>query len=161
MPGASRYNTFISMKIAFANTWMDICHRIPGMDVDEVTGALALATSRIISSKYLAGGTGDGGGCHPRDNIALSWLGREVDLSYDLFESLMVARERQTQWLVKLMEAHDPCGEPRMLKIILGKSFKPNSNIPAGSPAVLLKNILQERAMMSRCTILTWIRACP
>ena len=145
MPGASRYNTFISMKIAFANTWMDICHRIPGMDVDEVTGALALATSRIISSKYLAGGTGDGGGCHPRDNIALSWLGREVDLSYDLFESLMVARERQTQWLVKLMEAHDPCGEPRMLKIILGKSFKPNSNIPAGSPAVLLKNILQER----------------
>ena len=139
------YNTFISMKIAFANTWMEICHRIPGMDVDQVTGALALANNRIISSKYLSGGMGDGGGCHPRDNIALSWLAREFGLSYDLFESVMIARERQTQWLAELMEAYDPSGEPRMLKVILGKSFKPNSNITVGSPAVLLKNILQER----------------
>jgi UDPglucose 6-dehydrogenase len=139
------YNTFIGMKIAFANTWMEICHRIPGMDVDQVTGALALATNRIISSRYLSGGMGDGGSCHPRDNIALSWLARELGLSYDLFETLMIAREHQTQWLAELMEAYDPRGEPRLLKVILGKSFKLNSNITVGSPAVLLKNILQER----------------
>ena len=36
---------------------------------------------------------GDGGGCHPRDNIALSWLARELDLSYDWFESVMIGRE--------------------------------------------------------------------
>jgi UDPglucose 6-dehydrogenase len=62
------YNTYISMT----NTWMEICHKIPGTDVDEVTGALALATRRIMSPMYLKGGMGDGGGCHPRDNIALS-----------------------------------------------------------------------------------------
>jgi UDPglucose 6-dehydrogenase len=32
-----------------------------------------------------------------------------------------------------------------MLKVILGKSFKPDTNITVGSPAVLLKNLLQER----------------
>ena len=90
------YNTYISMKIAYANTWMEICHKIPGTDVDQVTGALELATTRIMSPKYLTGGMGDGGGCHPRDNIALSWLARELDLSYDFFEHLMIARERQT-----------------------------------------------------------------
>jgi UDPglucose 6-dehydrogenase len=139
------YNTYISMKIVFANVWMEICHRIPGTDVDAVTGALSLATKRIISPKYLAGGMGDGGGCHPRDNIALSWLARELGLSYDFFESLMIARERQTQWLAELMEAHDPPGKVPMLKVILGKSFKPDTNITVGSPAVLLKNLLQER----------------
>jgi len=139
------YNTYISMKITFANTWMEICHKTPGTDVDAVTDALALATTRIISPKYLRGGMGDGGGCHPRDNIALSWLARELDLSYDFFESLMRARELQTEWLAELMESYDPPdGEP-MLKVILGKAFKMETNITVGSPAVLLKNLLQER----------------
>jgi UDPglucose 6-dehydrogenase len=31
------YNTFIGLKIAFANTLMEICHKTGG-DVDEVTG---------------------------------------------------------------------------------------------------------------------------
>lgn len=139
------YNTYISMKITFANTWMEICHKLPGTDVDAVTGALALANTRIMSPKYLKGGMGDGGGCHPRDNIALSWLARKLDLSYDFFESLMTARERQTEWLAELMESFDPPGGERMLKVIVGKSFKPETNITVGSPAMLLKNLLQER----------------
>jgi UDPglucose 6-dehydrogenase len=139
------YNAYISMKIAFSNTWMEICHKIPGTNVDEVTSALALATRRIISPMYLKGGMGDGGGCHPRDNIALSWLARELNLSYDFFEALMIAREYQTQWLAELMESYDKNGGARMLKVILGKSFKPETNITVGSPAVLLKNLLEER----------------
>ncbi len=139
------YNTYISMKIGFANALMELCHRTPGTDVDAVTDALKMATNRIISPKYLSGGMGDGGGCHPRDNIALSWLAREVELSYDFFDALMVARERQTEWLARLMEEHDPPQGARMLKVILGKSFKPETNITVGSPAILLKNILQER----------------
>lgn len=139
------YNTYISMKIAYINTWMEICHKLPGTDVDAITGALALANKRIIAPSYLRGGMGDGGGCHPRDNIALSWLARELDVSYDFFESLMLARERQTEWLAELMESYDPPGGERRLKVILGKSFKPETNIVVGSPAVLLKNLLQER----------------
>ena len=82
---------------------------------------------------------GDGGGCHPRDNIALSWLAGKIDLSYDFFESIMLAREKQTEWLADLMMEHD------MPKVILGKSFKPESNIMVGSPALLLHALLAER----------------
>src|SRR5262249_25226192 len=88
---------------------------------------------------------GDGGGCHPRDNIALSWLARELDLSYDFFESVMIARENQTEFLARLMESYDMKGEEKMLKGILGKAFKPGTKIATGSPAILLRNILQER----------------
>lgn len=56
------YNTFIGMKIAFANTLMEICHKTPNTNVDEITKALALANKRLLSEKYLFGGMGDGGG---------------------------------------------------------------------------------------------------
>jgi len=134
------YNTFIGMKIVFANTLMEICE-FTGADVDDVTDALKLATDRIISPKYLSGGMGDGGGCHCRDNIALSWLARELGLSYDIFESLMIAREKQTEWLAKWMMDLKWESLP---KYILGKAYKPETNLDIGSPSILLKNILEE-----------------
>jgi len=138
------YNTFISSKIAFVNTVMEICHKLPGANVDDVTNALKLATDRIISDKYLSGGMGDGGGCHPRDNIALSWLARKLDLSYDFFDSIMMQRERQTDWLAELIQQASNQGEQ---VYILGKSFKPETNITVGSPSLLLKSILEERGV--------------
>lgn len=138
------YNTFISSKIAFANTAMELCHRIDGADVDQVIGALKLCHERVISGRYLAGGMGDGGGCHPRDNIALSHLSRRLDLSYDWFEHVMMQRERQTEWLASLVVEHSR-GRPIC---ILGKSFKPESNILTGSPALLLAGILEERGVV-------------
>lgn len=131
------YNTFISMKITFANTLMEICHKLDGTDIDAVTDGLKLATDRVVSGKYLSGGMGDGGGCHPRDNIALSWLARELGLSYDMFESIMIAREHQAEWLTQLMCQHD------LPKVILGRSYKPESAIELGSPALLCKNLLE------------------
>lgn len=134
------YNTFIGMKIVYANVMMEICHKLGGtMDVDAVTDAMKLATNRLISGKYLSAGMGDGGGCHPRDNIAMSWLSRKLDLSYDFFDALMVAREKQTEWLGKLMLEHK--GMP---KVILGKAFKPETDLTLGSPSILLRNILDE-----------------
>lgn len=56
------YNTFIGMKIVFTNTIMEICHKT-GANIDGVMGALKMATDRLISTKYLSGGMGDGGGC--------------------------------------------------------------------------------------------------
>jgi UDPglucose 6-dehydrogenase len=91
------YNTFISTKIALVNMIQDVSHKLGNMNVDRVTNALARSTKRIISSKYMKAGMGDGGACHPRDNIALRWLAKELNLGYDLFESVMTARERQAE----------------------------------------------------------------
>ena len=132
------YNTFIGMKIVYANTMMEICHKI-GADVDAIIDAISLADERLISPKYLRGGMGDGGGCHPRDNIAMSWLSRKLNLSHDFFHDLMIAREHQTEWLADL------CQNTNKNVCILGKSFKPETNITTGSPSVLLYNILKER----------------
>jgi UDPglucose 6-dehydrogenase len=135
------YNTYIGMKIVFANTLMEICHKSPGANVDDVTGALKRAHRRLTSPHYLDGGMGDGGGCHPRDNIAMSWLARELPLSHDIFENMMIARDNQTEWLADLMCAHD------LPKAIVGYSFKTGTDLTVGSPALLLKAILEERGI--------------
>ena len=140
------YNTFIGMKIVFVNTMMEICHKT-GADVDEVSNTLSMATDRLISTKYLRAGMGDGGGCHPRDNIAMSWLARRLNLSHDFFSDIMHAREDQTEWLAKLIvEEREKWNLP---VVILGKAFKPETNLIVGSPAVLLKNILDEHGVES------------
>lgn len=132
------YNTFIGMKIVFANTIMEICHKT-GANIDDVMGGLKLADQRLISPKYLNGGMGDGGGCHPRDNIAMSWLGNKIGLSYNFFDDIMMGREKQTEFLVNLILEH------KGPYYILGKTFKENTNLVLGSPALLLANILEEK----------------
>jgi UDPglucose 6-dehydrogenase len=140
------YNTYISMKICFANVLMEICHKAPGCHVDAVSDALALAEDRLLGPRYMRGGMGDGGSCHPRDNIALSWLARKLRLSYDWFEHLMLCRENQTAWLADLVEEHHRRGDYRHRRVgIYGRSFKAGTNLTAGSPATLLANILTER----------------
>ena len=135
------YNTYITMKICLANTVMEVSHKLDNIDCDHVMNGLFLANERLMSPKYLIGGMGDGGGCHPRDNIALSWLSDKLDLSYNWYENLMLCRENQTDWLSDLIIQH----KQDLPIVILGKTFKKETNLTVGSPSILLKNILEER----------------
>lgn len=81
--------------------------------------------------------------CHPRDNIALSWLSKKLNLSHDFFEDIMIARQNQTKWMIDLIKS-----EMKDLPLILmGWSFKPNTNIVVGSPARLLSHYLHDEAI--------------
>lgn len=141
------YNTYITMKICLANTVMEVSHKLDNINCDNVIKALSLADQRLMSPKYLYGGMGDGGGCHPRDNIALSWLAQKLDLSYDWYENLMICRENQTEWLADLIiEEYKKSNLP---VVILGKTFKKETNLVVGSPSILLKNILDEKNIHS------------
>jgi len=135
------YNTFLSMKIVWANTLMEICHKT-GADCDAVVDALTLATDRVISPKYMRGGMGDGGHCHPRDLIAMSWLAQRLDLSYDLLGDMARAREAQSGWLADLVQQW--CDQTGCGPIVLGKAYKPQSPLTGGSPALLLAHQLDD-----------------
>jgi len=128
------YNTFLSNKIAMVNTIQDIAHKLGNCDVDVVTEALAKSTMRITSSAYMKAGMGDGGACHPRDNIALRWLAKELDLGYDMFESIMTAREKQAENMAKAILAYGNN------IFFTSDSYKPGVNMPDGSSSLLLQH---------------------
>lgn len=136
------YNTVISAKVIIGNTIMEICEKT-GADCDQVIDALSLATDRVISPKYLRGGMGDGGACHPRDLIAMSWLAQRLELSYDLLGQMAYAREAQSGWLADLAERW--ADQTGLGICILGEAYKPGSALTAGSPARLLAHQLRER----------------
>ena len=136
------YNTFITTKVVMANNIMEMCHKLPNTNVDEVTKALSLATKRLISPSYLKGGLGDGGGCHPRDNIAMSWLNNELGLKYNFYDFIMKKREEQSLFLANLIKEKKDLFNLDIC--ILGYAFKPETNLIDGSTAILLKYQLNE-----------------
>ena len=97
------YNTFISAKLSLVNMIQDVAQLQGNINVDIVTDALAKSSQRIMGPQYMTAGMGDGGACHPRDNIALRWMSNNLNLGYDLFDSIMHAREIQAENLAKLL----------------------------------------------------------
>jgi len=134
------YNTFITTKTVLANLWGQIAEKT-GANVDDIYKAWSMATDRLISPRYLQAGMSDGGGCHPRDNIALSYISDQLDVKFNFFESLMKARESHEEWIADYVLS---LNIPQPI-LILGKSFKPETNITTGSPAILLANLLNEK----------------
>lgn len=136
------YNTFISTKIALVNMIQDVAMKQGNINVDIVTDALANSTTRIMSSKYMTAGMGDAGPCHPRDNIALRWLAENLNLGYDIFDTIMDAREQQARNLARYLKKLQV--EKNLPIFILGKAYKPDVDILDGSYSLLLGHYLEE-----------------
>ena len=132
------YNTFISNKIALVNMIQDVAHKLGHTDVDKVTDALARSTKRIVSSAYMKAGMGDGGSCHPRDNIALRWLARDLGLGYDLFASIVTARETQAENMAKAILKHGKA------VCFSSDTYKAGTDLVDGSYSLLVQHYVQK-----------------
>ncbi len=136
------YNTFISAKIGLVNMIQDVAVKQGNINVDVVTTALAKSTMRIMGPQYMKAGMGDGGACHPRDNIALRYLAQELDLGYDLFDSIMSAREIQAENLAKELVKHSK--ETNYKIYIHGKAYKPKVSYMDGSYSLLVGHYCEQ-----------------
>ena len=136
------YNTFISTKIGLVNMIQDVAVKLGNINVDVVTDALANSNMRIISKKYMTAGMGDAGPCHPRDNIALRWLAEHLDLGYDIFDTVMHAREHQARNLAVYL--HRLQQENELPIVIHGKAYKPDVDMLDGSYSLLIGSYLTE-----------------
>ena len=144
------YNTFISAKVSLVNMIQDVAEKQGNINAELVCDALATSDRRIMGPGYMKPGMGDGGACHPRDNIALRWMAEELDLGYDLFDAVMESREIQAQNMAqKLMELagdnHPVYGQvPAMPIVIVGKAYKPLVEYEAGSSSMLVGHYIKE-----------------
>ena len=126
------YNTFITTKLCLVNMIQDVAMKVGNMNVDVVTDALKYSTQRIMGPSYMTAGFGDGGACHPRDNIALRYMAKNLNLNYDLFDSIMKVREQQAYNMARYVMQY------QMPVVILGRAFKPGIDQTIGSPSMLV-----------------------
>ena len=126
-------NTFVTTKISYANMLADLCDRLPGADVDVVTGAVG-ADSRI-GGKYLRGAIGYGGPCFPRDNVAFAALARSLGANAALAEATDTINRYQTERMLNAVQSRL---EARARVAILGFSYKPETGVIEESQGVAL-----------------------
>jgi len=128
------YNTFIGFKLALANTASWLATEV-GADGGEVMRILSNAHRRITSPAYLKPGLGDGGACHPRDQLALSWLADKHEV-FNIFDAIIDQRLAHSEWIAQVTRQH----ANGMDVVILGSAYKAESVLTDGSPALLLSN---------------------
>jgi len=145
------YNTFISAKVSLVNMIQDVAEKQGNINAEVVCDALANADRRIMGPGYMKPGMGDGGACHPRDNIALRWMAEELDLGYDLFDSVMRSREVQAENMAKrLVQLSLPANIapmhyiPKLPIVIVGKAYKPLVPYEAGSSSMLVGHYIEK-----------------
>jgi UDPglucose 6-dehydrogenase len=130
-------NTYVTMKISFANMLAALCEQLPGGDVDEVTGALGLDSR--IGPRYLKGAVGYGGPCFPRDNQALAYLARQLGHPAAFAEATDTFNQGVVGRLAAKVIDSLPAGGKA---VILGLSYKPDSNVVEEAQGVLLASKL-------------------
>ena len=77
-------NSFLALKISYANVIADLCERI-GADVEEVTRAMGLDPR--IGTQFLKAGLGFGGFCFPKDIQAFIHLSSAIGVEFRHAES--------------------------------------------------------------------------
>lgn len=117
-------NSYITTKITFANMLADLCERIPGGNVDVVSDALGM--DKRIGRKYLTGGTAYGGPCFPRDNVALAFLARSLDVEPLLPEATDTLNQRAAGRIVERLATQARAGATIG---VLGLAYKPFTNV--------------------------------
>lgn len=141
------YNTFISAKVSLVNMIQDVAEKLGHVNAEVVCDALASSDRRIMGPGYMKPGMGDGGACHPRDNIALRYLAERLDLGYDLFDAVMYSREVQAKNMAQRLMELATAGTgmvPPIPVIIVGKAYKPLVPYEAGSSSMLVGHYVTE-----------------
>jgi UDPglucose 6-dehydrogenase len=131
------YNSWIIQKINFANWAGDLAKSVGNADASRVMGWLGDSNQLITSSAYMKPGWGDGGPCHPRDNLMMSWVSRH--LNYDPAWNQHTTRLAQAELMAKQAVA------TRLPVIILGKSYKPDVDSTEGSYSLVVADYIKKQ----------------
>jgi UDPglucose 6-dehydrogenase len=141
-------NSFLALKISYANVIADLCERI-GADVEEVTHAMGMDPR--IGTQFLKAGLGFGGFCFPKDIQAFIHLSASVGVDFDMLKAAeRVNKERLHAFFQKIHKALWVIKGKRVA--VLGLAFKANTDDIRFAPALeVIKRLLEEGAEVHAC----------
>jgi UDPglucose 6-dehydrogenase len=136
-------NSFLAMKISFANALADVCERAGG-DVLRVAEGVGL--DKRIGRAFLNAGIGFGGSCFPKDVKAFVKIAeksgydfallKEVDRINEQRRDLVLAKLKQALWILRGKRVG-----------LLGLAFKPHTDDVRQAPALAIaRRLLEEGA---------------
>ena len=127
-------NSFLALKISFANEIANIIERIPGADIDDVMEGVGL--DRRISPSFFGSGVGYGGSCFPKDVVGLiDYAQKEHNLETHLLTATHLINSQRPTHLVRMLLSILPDIQGRKISV-LGLAFKPGTDDIRESPSL-------------------------
>ncbi|NIZ41384.1 UDP-glucose/GDP-mannose dehydrogenase family protein (plasmid) [Entomospira entomophila] len=136
-------NSFLAMKISYANMLAEVCELVDASVVDVTKG---MGLDRRIGKEFLQAGIGFGGSCFPKDVSAFIRTGEELGLNLGLLRETLMVNARQRDRLVqKILFAMGDLHNKRIA--IWGLAFKPDTDDVRETPAIyLVRELLGRQA---------------
>lgn len=145
--GKLMLNNYVTMKMDFANFMSEMCEKIPGANVSDVSDILGHDTR--IGRKFLNGGMAYGGTCFPRDNKALIQYISKLNMNMNLPHTIEEINNNQTMRLIVYILENIFMPKDKTISI-LGMTFKPSTNIIEESASVKLAKSLKLHSINTR-----------
>jgi UDPglucose 6-dehydrogenase len=138
-------NSFLAMKISFANAVADICEAA-GADILQVVKGVGL--DKRIGRAFLNAGIGFGGSCFPKDLKAFVKIAEKNGYDFALLKE--VDRLNQRRRLLVVEKLQQALWILRGKRIgLLGLAFKPNTDDIREAPALAIaRRLLEEGALV-------------
>lgn len=134
-------NSFLAMKISFANAVARICE-LSGANIDQVVKGMG--DDHRIGRHFLNAGVGYGGSCFPKDVSAFIAIAAELGYKFDLLEAVERVNAEASQLF--LQKIKDALWVTRGKKIaIWGLAFKPNTDDMRNAPSIKIIEALYEQ----------------
>ncbi len=139
-------NSFLSMKISFANMVAQLCDKT-NADIKTVMDGVGM--DKRIGKEFLSAGLGYGGFCFPKDLDAFISVLEKHNVDASLLRSVRNINEQQRAYVGKI--ARQMLGTLKGKTIgVLGLAFKPNTDDVRLSPAIMLIEDLQKQGAKIR-----------
>lgn len=135
-------NTFLALKITYANTLAELCEHVGANITDVRTG---IGHDPRIGNAYLDTGPGWGGPCLPKDVRALLATGTRTTMELGLIHSIIEANAHHQRRVVTLLEQLLPRPFAGARVGVLGLAFKAATNDLRDSSALHIADLLAAR----------------
>ena len=133
-------NTFLAVKIGFANEIANLCERV-GADAKEVMAGIGLDSR--IGSGFLNAGLGWGGSCFGKDILSLLHTANEYGYHARLLEAALEVNRAQRQLIIQKLQEKLFILKGRTIAL-LGLAFKPETDDLRDAPSLqIAERLLQ------------------
>ncbi len=139
-------NSFLAMKISFANALANICEKA-GANIDEVVQGMGL--DERIGKQFLDAGVGYGGSCFPKDVSAFIRIAENLGYEFDLLKAVQKINEEQKKYFLKKIEETLWVLGDKVI-CVLGLAFKPDTDDMRNAPSIDIIKFLQKEGAKIR-----------
>lgn len=132
-------NSFLAMKISYANEIANICEAV-GADAEMVR--IGMCSDKRIGSQFLFPGLGYGGSCFPKDVMALMKTAKDNNCTCRLIEAAdEINKEQRVIFITKILQRFG-INLAGMTFGVWGLTFKPKTNDMRMAPSITIINAL-------------------